>query len=533
MALGSQEMVEKLTEKNLELEDKVEELQKVLDEEEDIKELSNMIIEEKDDIIADLREELDRYKTNLFNLKNSYIAMQEAVNDHENTIKKFREVVTALREENNSLRAAQAQDFTKVQQAVDVQKQLENIEFKTRLLDRRDLGRAIDMELRQLDVEQCYRYMVYLARFFPESFFVRGGDHDAVAVLLFVPRVFTKCCIVERQIFDKFSGPDKEDQSSDSIVREVFSSTDQNSRIQVESLDKLKAQIFTKHILYLLVSIRSILDKYQDVLRSCDSELFMKLGSLFPELSVHEKNIDHYVDLLRSDKLDDTVTLDSLEKTLSYLQSLYNIYMAPTSTAEGSQQAVAIVENHNKFLNDLLDVFRTGTEASILDVKILSQLVSSDASMFITTLETTLNDIDQFCRKIRRRMVSAGSGSSDTNPACIVRFPLAVEAELFDSISNLTRNVGYLKTIRSAVFLQYVNQVQSTPDADSDTSKVPSNLFSMDELDKTCKDLTGNSIKSISEMMSSVMSAVCKLSTSLQQGLSLFVCLWNLLEITN
>lgn len=265
MALGSQEMVEKLTEKNLTMEDKIEELQKALDEEEKIKELSNMIIEEKDEMIADLRDEVDKYKTNIVNLRNSHIATQEAVQDHENTIKKFREVVAMLREENSMLRAAQQQDMSKVQQAVDVQKQLENIEFKTRLLDRRDLSRAIDMELRQLDVDQCYRYMVYLARYFPESFFSRGGDYDAVAVLLFVPRIFTKCSIIERQIMEKYSNAgvgEGSSESIDSVIREVFASSADGSPIQVESLDKLKQKVFTKHILYLLCSIRSILGMY-------------------------------------------------------------------------------------------------------------------------------------------------------------------------------------------------------------------------------------------------------------------------------
>lgn len=262
MALGSQEMVEKLTEKNLEMEDKIEELQQALDEEEKIKELTNMINEEKDDVIADLRDEVDKYKTNIVNLRNTHIATQEAIQDHENTIRKFREVVAMLKEENSMLRAAQKQDMNKVEQAVNVQKQLENIEFKTRLLDRKDLCRAIDMELRQLDVDQCYRHMVYLARFFPESFFSRGGDYDAISVLLFVPRMFVKCSILERQIVEKYSMLSDSECNVDSVVREVFgSSTDDGSPIHVESIDKLNQQIFTKHILYLLCSIRSLLGK--------------------------------------------------------------------------------------------------------------------------------------------------------------------------------------------------------------------------------------------------------------------------------
>ncbi|OTF81325.1 dynactin subunit 1-like protein [Euroglyphus maynei] len=503
MALGSQEMVEKLTEKNLMMEDKMEELQKALDEEEKIKELSNMIIEEKDDIIADLRDEVDKFKTNLFNVRNSFMMAQETVQDHENTIKKFRELVAILKEENSMLRAAQEQDHSKVQQAVDVQKQLENIEFKTRLLDRKDVSRAIDMELRQLDIDQCYRHMIYLARFFPESFFIRGGDHDAIAVLLFIPRMFTKCHIIERQVLEKHLATIAQNEMTtitpESIVREFFD----DDRIHVESSDKLKQQIFTKHIVYLLTSIRSTLDKYQDILAKCDSELFMKLGSLYPELAAHEKNVDHFINLLREDKLDETVSLDSLEKILNYLHSLYNIHIASSNLES--------VDNHNKFLNDLLDVIRTGTEASILDLKIISRMADSDTSMFLSTMETTLNDIEQFGRKIRRRMVSAGSGSSDLNPACLIKFPPTVEAELLDSFHNFSLIIRNLKTMRSVLMNEFLGQfIRNVDDSTNDLEMNQINRFNMNDLEKTCKNWNGNNIQSLNEILTNVISTICK-----------------------
>lgn len=507
MALGSQEMVEKLTEKNLSMEDKLEDMQKALDEEEKIKELSNMIIEEKDEIIADLRDEVDRYKTSLNNLRNSFIITNETVLDHENTIKKFRELVAMLKEENNSLRMAQENDLSKVQQAVDVQKQLENIEFKTRLLDRRDLSRAIDMELRQLDIEQSYRHMIYLACFFPESFFIRGGDHDAISVLLFIPRMFTKCSIIERQIVEKYSNIAK---TPETIVREAF---DDSNRVQVESIDKLKQQIFTKHIVYFLTSIRSTLDKYKNILNKCDSTLFMNLGSLYPELSSHEKTIDRFIELLREDKLDETVSLEPLEKILSYLHSLYTIYMA-SSNSETS-------ENHNKFLNDLLDVLRTGTEASILDLKIISRMTNAaDSSRCISTMETSLNDIDQFGRKIRRRMVSAGSGSSDSNPVCLIRFPATAVAELLDLFQNFSSTVRSLKIIQSTMIVQYLDEMVRNS-TDSDVEQKTTHFF-VEDLDRISKDSTGNSIKSLNEMLTNVMSAISKFCTAIQQGIRSF-----------
>lgn len=164
-----------------------------------------MTFEENHAIIPDLPKDLDCYKTQLVNLRNSYVAAQEAVNDHEETIKKFWSVVAALKEKNNLLRASQEQDLSCVAKVVNVQAQLENIEIKTRILNLKVIGWAIDMELRQLDVDQCYRYAAYLNRFFTESFFARCADHDAIAVLLFAHRLFTKCSIIEPQVLEKFN----------------------------------------------------------------------------------------------------------------------------------------------------------------------------------------------------------------------------------------------------------------------------------------------------------------------------------------
>lgn len=39
------------------------------------------------------------------------------------------------------------------------------------------------------------------------------------------------------------------------------------------------------------------------VMSKCSVELYMKVGTLLPELSSHEKNIDHYIELLRKDQV--------------------------------------------------------------------------------------------------------------------------------------------------------------------------------------------------------------------------------------
>lgn len=254
-------------------------------------------------------------------------------------------------------------------------------------------------------------------------------------------------------------------------------------------------------------------DKYQEILSKCDGELFSKIGNLYLELAQHEKSLDYYVELLRSDKLDELVSLDSLEKTLSYFQSVYNIHMS--STTESQKQTN---ENHNKLLAGLLEVLRHGAEAFMIDLKVIGEITSSDASRTITHMETTLGDIEQFVKKIRRNLASSGAGDAE---ACLIRLSPTIEAELFDALSSLTNLVRCFKTIRAELLTQFVRQFVKKEDEAEKTEAAEEQsviYFGGDDLDKISKDTTGNNVKGLAEMLTQVMGTLSKFSTLLQQG---------------
>lgn len=51
---------------------------------------------------------------------------------------------------------------------------------------------AIEMELRQMEVQQANRHVSLLTSFMPDSFLRHGGDHDCILVLLLIPRLICK-----------------------------------------------------------------------------------------------------------------------------------------------------------------------------------------------------------------------------------------------------------------------------------------------------------------------------------------------------
>lgn len=73
---------------------------------------------------------------------------------------------------------------------------------------------AIDLELRRVDIQQLQQHIKYLSSYMPDSFMNRGGDHDAVLILLLIPRLIHKSEILLGQIKDKFPVAEKVDKAA-------------------------------------------------------------------------------------------------------------------------------------------------------------------------------------------------------------------------------------------------------------------------------------------------------------------------------
>jgi len=55
-------------------------------------------------------------------------------------------------------------------------------------------------------------------------------------------------------------------------------------------------------------------------LAQCSVEVYKRIGSLYPEMSVHERSLDFLIDLLHKDQLDETVNVEPLTKAIKYYQ---------------------------------------------------------------------------------------------------------------------------------------------------------------------------------------------------------------------
>ncbi|KAK8721731.1 hypothetical protein OTU49_012535, partial [Cherax quadricarinatus] len=103
-ALGAEEMVETLTDRNLNLEEKVAELLETVSDLEAINDMNDQLQENARELELELREELDMANSKIREILREREAANEVIVDQDATIKKFRELVQKQQEQNLDLR---------------------------------------------------------------------------------------------------------------------------------------------------------------------------------------------------------------------------------------------------------------------------------------------------------------------------------------------------------------------------------------------------------------------------------------------
>ncbi|KAK3573973.1 hypothetical protein QTP86_034391, partial [Hemibagrus guttatus] len=373
-ALGAEEMVETLTERNLDLEEKVRELREAVTDLEAINEMNDELQENARETELELREQLDLSAASVREADKRVEAAQETVADYQHTIQKYRELTAHLQEVNRELMSQQEATAEPQQQ-----QPAEIFDFKIKFAETKAYAKAIEMELRKMEVTQANRQVALLTSFMPESFLRHGGDHDCILVLLLIPRLICKAELISKQAQEKF---------------DLTENCSQKPGMRGPGGEQLS---FAAGLVYSLSLLQATLHKYEYALNQCNVEVYKRVGSLYSEMCVHERSLDFLIDLLHKDQLDETVNVEPLTKAIKYYQHLYSIHLA-----EQAENCTMQLADHIKFTQSALDCM--AVEVGRLRAFLQAGEGETQFSILVKDLDTSCSDIRQFCKKIRRRM---------------------------------------------------------------------------------------------------------------------------------
>ncbi|XP_051508098.1 dynactin subunit 1 isoform X1 [Myxocyprinus asiaticus] len=372
-ALGAEEMVETLTERNLDLEEKVRELRETVVDLEAINEMNDELQENARETELELREQLDLGAASVREAEKRVEAAQETVADYQQTIQKYRELTAHLQEVNRELMSQQEASTEQQQQSADI------FDFKIKFAETKAYAKAIEMELRKMEVTQANRQVSLLVSFMPDSFLKHRGDHDCILALLLIPRLICKAELISKQAQEKF---------------ELTETCSQRAGMRGAVGERLS---FAAGLIYSLTLLQAALHKYEHALSQCSVEVYTHVGSLYSEMSVHERSLDFLIDLLYKDLLDETVNVEPLTKAIKYYQHLYSIHLA-----EQPEDCTMQLADHIKFTQSALDCM--AVEVGRLRAFLLAEQDEEGFCVLLKDLDTSCSDIRQFCKKIRRRM---------------------------------------------------------------------------------------------------------------------------------
>ncbi|XP_042615260.1 dynactin subunit 1a isoform X1 [Cyprinus carpio] len=413
-SLGAEEMVETLTERNLDLEEKVRELRETVSDLEAINEMNDELQENARETELELREQLDLAGARVREAQKRVEAAQETVADYQQTISKYRELTTHLQEVNRELTNQQSSSAEQLQQPTT-----ELFDFKIKFAETKAYAKAIEMELRKMEVNQANRQVSLLMSFMPESFLRHGGDHDCILVLLLIPRLICKAELISRQAQEKFDLSGGERSGLRGAAGEQLS--------------------FASGLVYSLTLLQATLHKYELALSQCGVEVYKRMGTLYSEMSVHERSLDFLIDLLHKDQLDETVQVEPLTKAIKYYQQLYSVHLSDQPEDCSMQLA-----DHIKFTQSALDCM--GSEVGRLRAFMQAGQEGAELSVLLKDMDTSCGDIRQFCKKIRRRM----PGTDAPGIPAALTFPPQVGEALADCRKQLTRVVAVLQEVAAA-----------------------------------------------------------------------------------
>lgn len=474
-ALGAEEMVELLTDRNLTLEEKVRELQESVDDLERLQDINEQLQESARETELELREEVDMANVKVSEIQRKMDAMQETLTDYEQTIQKFRDVTEQLRESNQELR----NQIQKESDRVSKINPAENFDYKIKFAETKAFARAIEMEMRRIEVHQANLHVNYLCSFMPDSFLARGGDHDATLVLLLVPRIVSKAEILSSQVKDKFQ-----------LGEEIKADT-------VLKSHKLDQFSFACRLLVHLYTLQSFLHQYISALNTCSVELFMKIGTLYPEMAVQERALDFYIDLLRRDQLDENVQLETLHKAVSYFQSLYSVHLANEKI-----DCMSLMSDFMQLFGAACDGI--GANVSAVTVLLKPGEENTEIGNLLKELSSSISDIRILIKKIRRRLPQDKSS--------IISFGQEVQNQLVICREHMERVISATHVI----YQSSVQQIVMVPEISNISNEKLKELAH-----KATDEVYGNEDNGpgcLKQSLNFVLESLTKISTSLQDG---------------
>ena len=284
-ALGAEEMIEELTDKNMVLFERIEELQATVEDLQNLKELNDELEINHIEHGKQLQETID-FKDEIIAEQCRKAAQQsKLLAEQQYVIERFRGLVSSLQSDLEGMRASkeitESESFelnSRKNAMMDLNRKLQSSVIKGQ-------ARTIDIELRNLDAKQAMDNLAIVQLFLPEEFYV---DKDSIEALLQFKRIGFKANLVHTVIKEK-------------LFENDVHGTDDNIHVILVFLDRL-------------LNISSFCEQFVHEISTSSIDHFANFKNISHELAPVERILVELIQTLKKDELRFAQALKELER---------------------------------------------------------------------------------------------------------------------------------------------------------------------------------------------------------------------------
>ncbi|RDW75735.1 hypothetical protein BP5796_06556 [Coleophoma crateriformis] len=318
-ALGAEDMIEELTERNMSMSEQIEELQVTIEDLESLKELNDELEINHVETEKEMQEDID-FKDSIINEQiRRAVQQEEALDDMEYTLSRFRELVTNLQTDLEDMRASHAVTETESEQLNSRSRAMMDLNMKLQVSAAKTQVKTIDLELRRLDAQEASEHLSIVQLFLPEAFHT---DRDSVLALLRFKRVAFKANLLHGFVKERVSG-----QVSRGHEDDIFAGCD--------ALDKL-------------TWVSAMCDRFVNAISHCSTDEFAKFEGALYELEPVERALNNWIDGLRRDELQEKQCATELQRTIALMSHLAEVHISSGlgSYADDIHMRTIIMQSH-------------------------------------------------------------------------------------------------------------------------------------------------------------------------------------------
>lgn len=448
-ALGAEDMIEELTDRNMSMNEQIEELKATIEDLESLKELNDELEINHIETEKEMQEDIDFKDTVIAEQARRAAQQEEATEDMEYTLSRFRELVTNLQSDLEDMRASHAVTETESEQLNSRSRAMMDLNMKLQVSAAKTQIKTIDLELRRLEAQEASEHLAIVQLFLPEAF---HSDRDSVLALLRFQRVAFKANLLHGFVKERVNGPPPVGHEDD-----IYAACD--------VLDKL-------------AWVAAMCDRFVNAISHCSIDEFAKYEGALYELEPVERALNSWIDGLRRDDLKEKQCAVELQRTIALMSHLAEVHISNglASYADDVHMRTLVMQSHLESAAAALTTTRTMVQRIIPsegEEDELGQHFSRKTDSVITQTRSAKVIIGKAVRALedlKARSLSLTSDSLQQFEQC--------EAST-EELANFSRNIG--DALFALLHEEGRTEPYTYPEVESTVSQATLNLFASSE----------------------------------------------------